>query len=193
MIMIDSSIMGAIKSRRSIRNFEDRPVSESAISTILEAATYAPTAVNMQPWKFTLIANKNKMKKLSDLAKPALISVLPDGGNEAFIGLKRKLSDSQFNVFYDAPLLVFVAGVKTPFSIYDCSMAVQNMMLAAFSIGLGSCWIGSAVTLANDPQIKAELGIPDDHQVYSAVIFGYPKAQPNTPQKRPPVILKRID
>lgn len=191
--MVANSILEAIKSRRAVRSFEDNPVPESAIQTMLEAATYAPTAINLQPWKFTLITDKSEMKQLSDLAKPALLRMLPDVGDESIAGLKKRLTNPQYNVFYNAPLVIIVAGAKSPFAVNDCSMAAQNMMLAAYSLGLGSCWIGSAVAVANDPKVKAELGVPEDHEVYAAVIFGYPKGKLKAPQKRAPVILKRID
>ena len=191
--MVNNSILKAIKSRRAVRSYEDKLVPESAIQTILEAATYAPSAINMQPWKFTLITEKSVMTQLSDLAKPALIRALPDVGDESIAGLKQRLTNPKYNVFYNAPLLIFVAGAKSSFAVNDCSMAAQNMMLAAYALGLGSCWIGSAVVVANEPKVKQELGIPEDHEVYAAVIFGYPKEKPKAPQKRAPVILKRID
>jgi nitroreductase len=188
-----NSVIEAIKSRRAIRNFEDKPVPESAIQTLLEAATYAPSAINIQPWKFTIITNKAEMKRLSDMAKPALIRALPDVGDEGLAGLKRRLSDPQFNIFYNAPLLIFVSGVKSLYAVYDCSMAAQNMMLAAYSLGIGSCWIGTAVRTANDPKVKADLGVPEDYEVHAAIIFGYPKGVPKAPLKRPAQVLKRID
>jgi len=76
------------------------------------------------------------------------------------MGLKKRLSDPNYNIFSNMPLLIFVSGIKSPYAIYDCSMAVQNMMLAAFTLGVGSCWIGTAVGLANDPKVKAELEFP---------------------------------
>jgi nitroreductase len=186
-------IIDAIKSRRAIRSYLDKPVPGSAIQTLLEVATYAPSAINAQPWKFTIVTNQDEMKRLSDKAKPTLIRMLPDVGDEGLVGLKKRLSDPQFNIFYNAPLLIFVSGIKSPYAIYDCSMAAQNMMLAAFSIGLGSCWIGTAVTIANDPKVKPTLGIPDDHEVHAAIIFGYPKGTPKAPAKKPAQVLKRID
>lgn len=186
-------VIEVIKSRRAIRSFEDKPVPESAIQTMLEAATYAPSAINIQPWKFTLITNKDAMKHLSDTAKPALLRMLPDVGDEGLAGIKKQLTNPQYNIFYNAPLLIFVSGVKSPYAIYDCSMAAQNMMLAAYTLGIGSCWIGTAVGLANDPKVKAELGVPEDHEVHAAIIFGYPKGGfPKAPEKRPAVVLKQI-
>jgi nitroreductase len=187
-------VIEVIKSRRAIRSYEDKPVSESAIQTMLEAATYAPSAINIQPWKFTIITNKEAMKQLSDTAKPALLRMLPDVGDEGLVGLKKQLANPQYNIFYNAPLLIFVSGIKSPYAIYDCSMAAQNMMLAAYTLGIGSCWIGTAVGLANDPKVKANLGVPEDHDVHAAVIFGYPKGGfPKAPEKRPAAVLKRIN
>jgi nitroreductase len=188
-----NAVIEVIKSRRAIRSFEDKPVPESAIQTMLEAATYAPSAINIQPWKFTLITNKDAMKHLSDTAKPALLRMLPDVGDEGLAGIKKQLTNPQYNIFYNAPMLIFVSGVKSPYAIYDCSMAAQNMMLAAYTLGIGSCWIGTAVGLANDPKVKAELGVPEDHEVHAAIIFGYPKGGfPKAPEKRPAVVLKQI-
>ena len=124
--MASNPVIEAIKSRRAIRSFEDKLVSESAIQTMLEAATYAPSAINVQPWKFTIVTNKELMKQLSDTAKPALIRMLPDVGDEGLMGLKKRLSDPSYNIFYNAPLLIFVSGIKSPYAIYDCSMAAHK-------------------------------------------------------------------
>jgi nitroreductase len=192
--LASNPVIEAIKSRRAIRSFEDKPVPETAIQTMLEAATYAPSAINVQPWKFTLVTNKEAMKQLSDTAKPALVRMLPDVGDEALVGLKKRLSDPNYNIFYNAPLLIFVSGIKSPYAVYDCSMAAQNMMLAAYTLGIGSCWIGTAVGLANDPKVKVNLGVPEDHEVHAAIIFGYPKGGfPKAPKKSPAQILKKID
>ena len=186
-------VLEAIKSRRAIRSYEDKPVPESAIETMLEAAIYAPSAINIQPWKFTIVTSKTEMKRLSDIAKPALLRTLPDAGNQALSALKKSLSDPKYNIFYEAPLLIFVSGEKSRFGVYDCSMAAQNMMLTAYSLGIGSCWIGTAVALANEPKMKIELGIPEDHEVHAAIIFGYPRnGFPQSPPKRPAEVLKRI-
>ena len=192
--MVTNPVLEAIKSRRAIRSYEDKPVPDPAIQTMLEAAVYAPSAINVQPWKFTIVTNKAEMKKISDIAKPGLIRMLPDVGDAGLVGLKKRLSDPNYNIFYNAPILIFVSGVKSPYAVYDCSMAAQNMMLAAYTLGIGSCWIGTAVPAANDPKIKLDLGIPEDHDVHAAIIFGYPKGGfPKAPEKHPAQILKRID
>jgi nitroreductase len=192
--MAINPVIEAIKSRRAIRNYEDKQVPGSAIQMLLEAATYAPSAINVQPWKFTIITNKEEMKRLSDIAKPALVRLLPDVGDEGLVGLRKRLSDTQYNIFYNAPLLIFISSVSSPYAVYDCSAAAQNMMLVAYTLGIGSCWIGTARLVANDPKVKPSLGIPDDHEVQVGIIFGYPKGGfPKAPEKHPAKVLKRID
>ena len=88
--MPKNQVLEAIKSRRAIRSYEDKPVPETAIETMLEAATYAPTAINLQPWKFTIVASKTEMKRLSDIAKPTLLRTLPDAGNPGISCLEKE-------------------------------------------------------------------------------------------------------
>ncbi len=192
--MMPNSVIEVIKSRRAIRSFEDKPVPDSAVETMLEAATYAPSAINIQPWKFTIVTKKEEIKHISDIAKPLLLQTLPDIADEGLIRFRSALANPQYNVFYNAPLVVFISGAKSTYAINDCSMAAQNMMLAAYTLGIGSCWIGTANLAINTPKVKADLGVPEDHEVFAAVIFGYPKGGfPKAPEKRPPQILKRID
>ena len=189
-----NQVIEALKSRRSIRSFEEKAVPESAIQMLLEAATYAPSAINIQPWKFTIVTNKAEMKSFSDTAKQALLQTLPDVADEGLERLKSALRNPQYNIFYGAPLLVFISGAQSQFAVNDCSMAAQNMMLAAYTLGMGSCWIGTAALSANTPKGKTDLGVPEDNQVYAAIIFGYPKGGfPKAPEKRPAQVLKRID
>ena len=192
--MVTNPVIEAIKSRRAIRSFEEKAVPESAIQTLLEAATYAPSAINIQPWKFTIVTNKEEMKRFSDTAKKALLKTLPDVADEGLEGFKNALKNPQYNIFYGAPLLVFISGTQSQFAVNDCSMAAQNMMLAAYTLGIGSCWIGTAALSANTPKGKTDLGVPEDNQVYAAIIFGYPKGGfPKAPEKRPAQVLKRVD
>lgn len=192
--MTSNPVIEALKSRRAIRSYEDKPVPESALKVMLEAATYAPSAINLQPWKFTIVTNKAEIKKISDIAKPLLLQNLPDVEDEGLKRFRSALANPQHNIFYDAPLVVFISGVKSQYAVNDCSMAAQNMMLAAYTLGIGSCWIGAAALAVNTPKVKADLAVPEDHQVYASLIFGYPQGGfPKAPEKRSAQILKRID
>jgi nitroreductase len=77
----------------------------------------------------------------------------------------------------NAPLLVLIGGEKFVFAVNHCTMSAQSMMLAAYSIGIWSCWIGLVMDIANDPKVKKELRVPDDHEVYSELIFGIPEGK----------------
>ena len=115
-----------------------------------------------------------------------MLQTLPDVGDENLARFRATLSNPNYNIFYNAPLLVFISGVKSPYAVYDCSMAAQNMMLAAYTLGIGSCWIGMAAVAANSPKVKRNLACPEDHEVYAAIIFGYPKGGfPKAPEKHP--------
>ncbi|MCX6801661.1 MAG: nitroreductase family protein [Candidatus Diapherotrites archaeon] len=96
-------------------------------------------------------------------------------------------------IFYNAPLLIVISG-KTGYDYLkdDVNLAVQNMFLAAHSLGLGSCWIGLAKPLNNDDAARKELGIPSDMEIVAPLIFGYPKKQDKSIPKREPRILKWI-
>ena len=112
--MSKNPVLEAIKSRRAVRSYEDRPVPESAVETMLEAATYAPSAINVQPWKFTIVTNKAEMKLISETSKQALLKTLPDVTDEELVRFKNALKNPQYNLFYDAPLTSFHIGLSVP-------------------------------------------------------------------------------
>ena len=86
-----------------------------------------------------------------------MLQTLPDVEDENLARFRANLTNPNYNIFYSAPLLIFISGVKSPFAVYDCSMAAQNMMLTGYSLGVGSCWIGMAMQAANSPIGKEEL------------------------------------
>ncbi len=91
-----------------------------------------------------------------------------------------------FNVFYNAPVLVLIFASPDAFRPeYDCALAAENMMLAARSLGIGSCWIGFGMPLGSDPVLLDELKVPAGHRLMAPLIFGYPMRdlQPAPPRK----------
>ena len=101
------------------------------------------------------------------------------------------LSDKGFNIFYDAGTLIVICTRTTgPFVVADCWLAAENLILAACSMGLGTCVIGSAVSGLNDPDVKAELGIPADVTAVAPIIVGVPRGEtPASPRKEPQVLI----
>jgi nitroreductase len=175
-----------INNRRSVRDYLDKPVEAEKIEKILNAGAMAPSAMNLQPWRFTVVENKSKIRELSDKVKKNL-GLLGRG-----LELAELIKAKEDTIFYGAPLLIFISAGKTSkWAKIDSGLAAQNMMLTAYSLGLGSCYIGLANSLNNDKEVLKELAIPEDCEIIAPLIFGYPRQWPK-PKERKPRILKSI-
>ncbi|MBC7085486.1 MAG: nitroreductase family protein [Methanomethylovorans sp.] len=178
-----------IKNRRSVRNYADRSVSNEVIESIIDAGIYAPTGFGIQPWRFVVIKDRDIMKKISTHCKPRLLKQLEGVNIDAAVQFKEMLKKEEFDIFYNAPVLILVLGNKyAPTADFDCAMCAQNMMLAAHSMGLGSCWIGTACLVQDDPDMLKTLKIPEDYKVVAPIIFGYGNTVPVAPPRNDPVI-----
>jgi nitroreductase len=140
---------------------------------MLEAARHAPSAMNQQPWHFTAIRNPELLARLEENCKIAFL--------ESSVEALREIAKQDgFSVFYHAPLMVIISGDPGAIAAqYDCTLAMENMMLAATSLGLGSCWTHAVMMFHATEKGKAifrEIGIdfPQNHQPYAAAVFGYP-------------------
>ncbi|MCX9025598.1 MAG: nitroreductase [Candidatus Methanoperedens sp.] len=185
----ENPVIVNIKTRRSVREYLDTPLSEETIKKIIDAGRYAPTGLNLQPWRFIVLQNKGMLKKLSYYAKPILVKNLEGRNDAGALNFLKRVQDTNFNLFYNAPVLILVIGSKNnALTDYDCSMCAGNMMLAANSLGIGSCWIGGAAVIQQSEELMAELKIPQDYKIVAPLIFGYPGTMPQTPEKREPVI-----
>lgn len=167
------TILEGIKKRRSIRKFREEAISEDIIRELLEAATYAPSGMNAQPWAFAVVEDPAFLKSWSDKSKSFFLSAM-----EQLPHLNRyrnTFENPDYNIFYNAPVVVLIYGdTGSATYINDCSMAAQNLMLAAYEKGIGSCWIGFAVYLGNEQDIKSQLGVPDNYQLVAPIVLGYP-------------------
>ena len=98
------------------------------------------------------------------------------------------------NIFHNAPVLIFIVTTDQTFNDESCACAAQNMMLAAWSLGIGSCWIGFAKFLEVDAAILTDLRVPEGHHIAAALTFGYPHKIPKTTFRKPlSTIIHRID
>ncbi len=181
-------LIDAINNRRSIRNYKNQVVEKSAIDKILQAAVQAPSAMNSQPWAFAVIQNSELLQMYSDRAKGYLLSALEK--NPLLIKYRAVLSKPDFNIFYNANTLIIIyAKPEGPHPVEDCCLAAQNLMLAAHSLGLGTCWIGFASALLNLREVKNELGVPEEYIATAPIIIGHPQsAVPDIPKKAPEII-----
>ncbi|NTW82318.1 MAG: nitroreductase family protein [Chlorobiaceae bacterium] len=176
--------INTILRRRSVRCFRPDPAGQSELEAILDAGRYAPSAMNQQPWHFTVIRNPELLRKLEENCKTAFL--------ESSVEALREIARQEgFCVFYHAPLMVIISGDPGAIAAqYDCTLAMENMMLAATSLGLGSCWTHAVMMFQATEKGKAifrELGVvfPEGYQPYAAAVFGWPaEPYPETPLKK---------
>lgn len=153
-------VIEAIKTRRSIRKYKSTPVEDDKIIECLEAARWAPSANNSQPWEFLVVRNAETRRRLAEIHRYG-----------------RFMAESPV-------VVVFIADPAKSENWYhgDVAVAVQNFLLAAHSLGLGTCWMGVINTPFEEP-IKKLLGIPDRLRVLCTVSVGYPDEKPTRTRK----------
>jgi nitroreductase len=152
---------------------------------LIEAATQAPSAVNEQPWSFYVVRDTDRMTRLSDGAKDHLIRT--SSMATLALHLRETLADPTHDIFHGAPLLIVIAShVESTWAIEDCALAAQNLMLTAYAMDLGSCWIGSAHAYLQTPAGRAMLGLHTDHRAVAPIVIGHPSGHPQPVPRRPP-------
>ena len=176
------------KKRRAVRDFEDRAVPLEVVKDIVRESCFAPSSMNGQTWRFIIIMDKAMIRRLSDESKKkTLEQILAEPGSPRR-RLISSLGDETFNVYYNAPCLVYIAGAKSAIRrIEDCTLAACYFMFSAADRGLGTCWIGLGQNI-KDPDLRGIIGLPDDHEIVAPLILGYPKSIPATPQREPHIL-----
>jgi len=181
-----------LEKRRSVRNFEDKPVPLELIKEIINDAIKAPNAGNMQLWRFIVINNKEWLKKISDANKKGFLADLDSNPNSPWKGYEAQFRREDFNMFHSAPAAVYIVGTaKMQTIVQDCSLVGAYFMLAAADRGLGTCWIAQGAFI-EDKEILAELAIPENYRIVAPIIIGYPKQVPSMPARKEPKFLTII-
>jgi len=184
------SAIDAINRRSSVRSYSAEEVDPAVIRYLLEAAVRAPTAMHSEPWGFVVIQDAQKLRQLSDQAKPLFLSEMQKASFDSESYSLSYFEQSAFNVFYNAGTLIVICGKATqPMASADCWLAAENLMLAACTLGLGSCVIGSAIAALNCPEVKSEFCIPPDMQAIVPIIIGIPDTPPLPSSRKEPQIL----
>jgi nitroreductase len=149
-----------VLNRRSIRKFKNEPIHDSVFQNILEAGRQAPSATNIQPWHFVAVSDQEG---------------------------KRAFSFGGFNSF-SADAAFIILGLYKPsesiievLSLMDVTIALQNMVIAAWVQGVGSCWMGAF----DEPKLRKALNLPADTRIVGAIAFGIPGDNPPRPPKKP--------
>ncbi|MFC1997583.1 nitroreductase family protein [Chloroflexota bacterium] len=148
----------AIHTRRSIREYQDKPVPEELVTEILKAAMASPSARNQQPWEFVVITDSELREKIPPISPFTQMIV-------------------------DAPLAILVCGnlkIETAqgYWVVDCSAATQNLLLAAHALGLGAVWTGVYPREERMDGLTELLNLPEYILPHSLVVIGYPAQQP---------------
>lgn len=178
-------LIEAIRSRRAVRAYEDRPVAEAGVKGLIDAAVLAPSALNAQPWAFAVIQDPPLLRRLSDRAKAHWLEMAP--GDPVTVHLREVLGSPDYDVFHHAGTLVVVCATSDrPGAAEDCFLAGENLMLAAVAMGLATCPIGLARPLLNQPDVKAQVGIPADLTAVLPIVVGHPRGEtPHVPRNPP--------
>jgi nitroreductase len=178
-------IFDAIYQRRSVHDFLPGAIPPRRIKELIAAAVQAPSPMNQQHWSFHVIHDRAVLKKCSDLAKAHVLAGLAEGS--PFWGLRKSLADPKFNIFHNAPALVVICATHDDeLSKQACCLAAENLMLAAWAQGLGSCWVDLAEDWFKQPQTQDFLGIPATVRAVAPIVLGRPRLQPAAPERRIP-------
>lgn len=184
------NVFEAILARRTVRAFSPDKPSRHAIQTLLEAAVRAPTAMHEEPWAFVVVQNRQTLKQLSDRAKPIFIEEMRHRNAQGVRHSFEHFARNDFDMFHGANTLIIIcAKPLSPFVVADCWLAAENLMLAACDMGLGSCVIGSAVSVLNIHMVKTELGIPAEYSVIAPVVVGVPLEETAATSRKEPLVL----
>jgi nitroreductase len=153
------SLLDLILSRRSIRNYEKKDIPQEVLQQILEAGRQAPSAANRQPIRFVVVTDHDILKNLYDSVITRFVKAAP----VAIAGC--------------ADVKSFLTG---KWAVVDTTIAMQNMVIAAWALGIGSCWIGAC----NEENVKKLLKIPDKWKFVGLLTLGYPAEQPKPRKKK---------
>lgn len=177
-----SNLINGLLERRSIREYEDKPVPKDILELIVKAGAHAPSGMDEQPWHFTVIQNAGAIGRITDTLKKTCRSEgIPD-----FVAAL--VDNPAYTVNYGAPVFIIVSGDRaSALSIFDCTLAAGNIMNASYALGLGSCWIHTPTLFAGAPEFRAllsELGVPSEYDVCASICLGYPAGPHPRPTER---------
>jgi len=175
-------VFEVINSRRSVRVYKKEQLKDEEIEKILNSGIMAPTARGEQPWYFTVIQNKELLKEINGVA----LENMAKSGDEFL----EAIAKSGRNILHNAPTVLVVSGREGgDYSQTDCSAAIENMLLAAEGLDIGSCWIGLIKAYFQNEDSKTKLEIPEGYTPLYGVTLGYKlENNPGNPNRNKDVI-----
>lgn len=181
---MEQSFLDVIARRRSCRRYQDRPLDERLIETVVNAGRQAPSGGNCQYNQFLIITNRDLLNRLAVNAQKAFARMEYDENTYKSLRstIQRAKKDEDYVYHYNAPALIVVANrIGHGNGMADASTAMENMMLAATALGLGSCWINQTHWLRDEPSIRELLlqaGMDEGNTVYASMALGYSDEPP---------------
>ncbi len=160
-------VLEAIKGRRSIRSYVPSEIDVKQLEAVFEAAIWAPSAGNLQPWEFIVVDDKEVMRRLARASLNQMWMVEAS----SIIAVCADL---------DRTGVIYGERGRRLYAIQDCAAATQNMLLAAYSQGLGTCWVGAFY----DDEVKRILNLPNNVRPLALITIGQPRERPTTPSRR---------
>lgn len=185
-------VFAAIYDRRAVREYTSEPVTREDVHVLLYAAIQAPSAVNRQPWAFVVIQQPEVLERYARqgvdlLVNEPLAPEVANSGLPELERLRRLVAAPGYQLFHGAPTLVVVYATAAT-GLGDCFLAAQNLMLAAWAMGLGTCPIGLAAPLFNRPDVKTALGVRPEWVAALPIVVGHPAGRSPLTGRRPPSI-----
>lgn len=172
----------AINQRRSIRNFNSKPISEETLRGLINDATMAPSSMNRQPWSFFVIQDAALLAEINRRAKAYLLKIATETAR--YSGYKDRFSSEDFDIFYGGQTLLGICTKDDlPNGREDCHLAAQNVMLSAWEQDIGSCFLGFIRTYMESAEAQVWLQIPDGYTVVAPLVLGYFDKVPDAAQR----------
>jgi len=190
-----SNFIDKIKSRRSIREYTEQPVTTDVISSLLEAASFAPSAHNAQPWRFIVLTQSEQKNIFANAMAQVWLKELEL--DHIPKNIRWATANRSINRFIKAPVLILACLTlenmdKYPdrerqqnerdLAIHSLAAAIQTLLLAAHANGLGACWYCAPIFCKHE--VRQVLGIPENVDPQAVVTLGYPAESPKTPQRK---------
>jgi nitroreductase len=199
-------VLEPIRQRRSVRSYKADSVPKDTVQQIIAAGNWAPTGHNMQLWRFVVVEDRQLRQKLVETTRPTwrrafggwadstdaqfrdtLTAMTPrclGWPPQSYEDTIARLVELEDGMYWEAPVVIFVIGSRPS----ECWMVCQNMVLAAHSLGLGSCIVGFGAGVTSDTEIVEALELHENEKIFGPVVVGYAQIYPEPPEKKPPVV-----